>query len=356
MLNSVTESIFIRALKRQDVERTPVWMMRQAGRYLPEYRQVRQQAGSFLNLCKTPELACEVTLQPLRRYKLDAAIVFSDILTIPDAMGLGLHFIEGEGPCFAQPLHSIQSIHNLPVPSTATDLTYVTDTIRLVRESLPTDVPLIGFSGSPWTLACYMVEGKSSRDFQRVLRLMYESPEIMHLLLSKITSAVSDYLAAQIHAGANAAMIFDTWGGLLSTPYFLNFSLGYMRQIVNELKRVYPEIPIILFTKGGALWLDELADSGCDALSLDWTCDLGKARKLVGDRVALQGNLDPTVLLTSGQCIRKEVKRVLESYGKGNGHVFNLGHGITPDVPPEHVQIMIEAIQEYSPEYHCNVE
>jgi uroporphyrinogen decarboxylase len=347
------DSIFIRSLQRKPVERTPVWVMRQAGRYLPEYRQVRAQAGDFLTLCKTPELACEVTLQPLRRFALDAAIIFSDILTIPDAMGLGLRFVEGEGPQFDKPLRTVQAIDELPI-SSLDDLDYVMQAIHLTRQALPIQMPLIGFSGSPWTLACYMVEGKSSRDFKRILRLMYDEPQAAHRLLQKLTIAVSDYLKAQIRAGANAIMVFDTWGGILSTTRYQEFSLYFMKAIVQDLKTHYPHIPVILFTKGGGQWLDEMARTGCDALGLDWMCDLHVARSKVGHQVALQGNLDPTVLLASPSTIRTEVHRVLASYGSGSGHVFNLGHGITPDVPPDHLAAMVEAVHEYSPVYHTS--
>ena len=348
----ISESLFIRSLHKQPVARTPVWLMRQAGRYLPEYREVRAQAGDFLSLCKTPELACEVTLQPLRRFALDAAILFSDILTIPDAMGLGLSFAEGEGPQFARPLRSVAAIESLPDVSVMDELGYVMDAARLIRQHMPAHLPLIGFSGSPWTLACYMVEGGSGRDFKHMLRLMYMEPQATHQLLSKLAATISVYLEEQIKAGVNALMIFDTWGGLLSRSHYMDFSLHYMAQIVSQLKANYPEVPIILFTKGGGQWLESMALTGCDALSLDWTCDLGLARQRVGDQVALQGNLDPAVLLTSVDCIRTEVKQVLEAYGQGSGHVFNLGHGITPDIPPEHVAAMIEAVHEWSPLYH----
>ncbi len=348
----LNQSIFLRALRHQPIERTPIWMMRQAGRYLPEYRKVREQAGDFLSLCKNPELACEVTLQPLRRYAMDAAILFSDILTIPDAMGLGLHFVEGEGPCFTHPLRTVQSIKDLCVPQAADSLAYVMNTARLIRQEMPQELPLIGFSGSPWTLACYMVEGKSTREFKRILNLIYSEPDAAHILLDKLAVSVSDYLIEQIKAGVNAVMIFDTWGGILTPANYLDFSLQYMQRIVQHIKESYPDIPVILFTKGGGQWLEKMAATGCDALGLDWTSDLSEARRRVGDKVALQGNLDPNVLLSSEQCIRQEVKKVLESFGKGSGHVFNLGHGITPDVPPEHVTSMVEAVREFSPQYH----
>jgi uroporphyrinogen decarboxylase len=351
-MQDFSESIFISSLHKKPVNRTPVWVMRQAGRYLPEYRQVREKAGDFLSLCKNTELACEVTLQPLRRFALDAAILFSDILTIPDAMGLGLHFIEGEGPRFTRPLRTLQSIDELRVPTAADDLAYVMDAVRMIRRELPVYMPLIGFSGSPWTLACYMVEGGSSRDFKRILRLMYEEPQATHQLLGKLALAVSDYLDEQVRSGVNALMLFDTWGGILTTRNYQQFSLYYMQRIVERLKSQHPRIPIILFTKGGGQWLEKMADSGCDALGLDWTCELSVARARVGTRVALQGNLDPTVLLTNPACIRDQVKQVLASYGKGTGHVFNLGHGITPDVHPDNMKAMIDAVHEFSPEYH----
>lgn len=345
------QSVFIRSLQRKPVERTPVWLMRQAGRYLPEYRATRAKAGDFLSLCKNPQLACEVTLQPLRRFALDAAILFSDILTIPDAMGLGLSFVEGEGPCFARPVRTAADVDALPMP-TQNELGYVTDAVRLIRHEMPANLPLIGFAGSPWTLACYMVEGGSSRDFKHTLRLMYNDPITMQQLLNKMASAVCDYLDEQVNAGVNALMVFDTWGGILSTVNYHDFSLKYMAMIVNYIKRKYPNIPIILFTKGGAQWLESIADTGCDALGLDWMCDLTKARARVGQRVALQGNLDPTVLLTSPNCIRNHVQQVLAAYGQGSGLIFNLGHGITPDVPPDHVTAMVEAVHEFSPIYH----
>ena len=351
-MTDVTQSLLIRSLQQKPVPRTPVWIMRQAGRYLPEYRQVRAQAGDFLSLCKNPQWACEVTLQPLRRFALDAAILFSDILTIPDAMGLGLSFVEGEGPCFARPLRSVAAIEALPDGRVIDELGYVMDAVRLIRQEMPADLPLIGFAGSPWTLACYMIEGGSSRDYKRVLQMMYNEPAAMHLLLTKLCLAVTAYLDAQVRAGVNALMVFDTWGGILSAYHYSRFSLQYMDRIVQSLKRRYPHIPITLFTKGGGQWLQPLANTGCDALSLDWTCDLTAARALVGSQVALQGNLDPTVLLTSVKCIRQEVKRVLDAYGPGTGHVFNLGHGITPDVPPEHVTALVNAVHEFSPPYH----
>lgn len=354
-MTDVAQSILIQSLQQKPVERTPVWMMRQAGRYLPEYRKVRAKAGDFLNLCKNPQLACEVTLQPLRRFKLDAAILFSDILTIPDAMGLGLSFVEGEGPCFARPLRTVEAIDALPSENVVDDLTYVMDAVRLIRQEMPSDLPLIGFSGSPWTLACYMIEGESSRDYKRTLQLMYNKPDAMHQLLTKLARTIVAYLSQQVQAGVNALMLFDTWGGILTTHHYQAFSLHYMDFIVKQLKALHPTIPITLFTKGGGQWLPLLANTGCDALSLDWTCDLSQARVQVGAQVALQGNLDPTVLLTSPACIRAQVKRVLEAYGSGSGHIFNLGHGITPDVLPEHVSVLVDAVHELSPAYHLAV-
>ncbi len=345
---------FLRALLKQPVDRTPVWMMRQAGRYLPEYKATRAQAGDFMSLCKNPELACEVTIQPLDRFPLDAAILFSDILTIPDAMGLGLYFETGEGPRFRKTVRTSEDAEALPVVNTAQDLSYVTDAVSTIRRELNGRVPLIGFSGSPWTLATYMVEGGSSKDFRHVKAMMYSQPEVMHLVLDKLARSVIDYLNAQIEAGAQAVQIFDTWGGSLSDVCYQEFSLKYMQQIVAGLKREHEgwQVPVILFTKGGGQWLESMAATGCDALGLDWTTDLGLARQRVGNQVALQGNMDPSVLYASPQAIRAEVKRILESYGQGSGHVFNLGHGIHQFVDPEHAKAFVEAVTELSPAYH----
>ena len=342
---------FLRALLREPVERTPVWMMRQAGRYLPEYRRVREQAGSFMTLCTTPELACEVTLQPLERYRLDAAILFSDILTIPDAMGLGLEFVEGEGPQFRHPVSTAADIARLAPPDPSGELRYVTDAVRLIKRELGGRVPLIGFSGSPWTLATYMVEGRSSREFRKIKGLMYEQPELLHRLLDTLAQAVASYLEAQIEAGVDAIMVFDTWGGVLNPVQYRQFSLGYAQRALAEISRRASgqKIPAILFTKGGGQWLEDMADTGYDALGLDWTTDIGQARARVGDLVALQGNLDPQALYAPTPRLREEVKAILESYGPGSGHVFNLGHGVWPDVNPEHVGAMIEAVHEFSP-------
>lgn len=344
---------FIDALLRRPVRRTPVWMMRQAGRYLPEYRAVREKTGSFMSLCTHPERACEVTLQPLNRYRIDAAILFSDILTVPDAMGLGLHFIENEGPRFERPVRTAADVENLPVPDPETELRYVMDAVRLIKDSLASKVPLIGFSGSPWTLATYVVEGGSSRDFQKIKRMMYNDPRTTHRLLEKLAKTVARYLNAQIAAGVEAVMLFDTWGGVLSAQDYQDFSLGYARAVYEDLNLKTEggdPVPAILFTKGGGQWLESMADSGYAALGLDWTTDLASARQRVGDRVALQGNLDPTVLYAEPEVIRQKVRFLLQQYGKGSGHVFNLGHGIPPDVDPDHVQAMVEAVHEFSPE------
>ena len=341
----------LRALAREPVDRTPVWLMRQAGRYLPEYRETRERAGSFLQLCTTPELACEVALQPLRRFALDAAILFSDILTIPHAMGLGLEFVEGEGPRFARPVRTSADIRALPEPDPHTALRYVLETIRSLRAELAGRVPVIGFAGSPWTMATYMVEGGATSQFRIVKELIYERPRDAHRLLSVLTDAATAYLAAQIAAGADAVMIFDTWGGILAADRFRAFSLDYTARIVSTLKSS-TDAPIIVFSKGAGPWLGELAETGCDALGLDWTVDIDHARRRVGDRVALQGNLDPCVLYASPQTIRAEVGRVLERYGPTPGHIFNLGHGLQPGMAPEHVTACVDAVHELSPAYH----
>ena len=346
---------FLRALLRQPVDMTPVWMMRQAGRYLPEYRATRAKAGNFMKLCQTPELACEVTLQPFDRFPLDAAILFSDILTIPDAMGLGLYFNEGEGPRFERPVRSEADIAKLGVPDPQQELKYVVDAVSLIRQELNGRVPLIGFSGSPWTLATYMVEGGSSKNFRRIKGLMYNNPKALHQLMDTVAQSVTQYLNAQIQAGAQAVMIFDTWGGVLTTRDYQAFSLNYMQQIVSGLQRENEgrQVPVIMFTKDGAAWLERMAETGCDALGLDWTCDIGKARARVGNKVALQGNMDPCVLYAEPERIRQEVKDILASYGQGAGHVFNLGHGIHPEVDPEHAKVFIEAVHEFSAAYHA---
>lgn len=347
---------FIRALLRQPVDKTPVWIMRQAGRYLPEYRALRAKAGDFLTLCKTPELACEVTLQPLARFDLDAAIIFSDILTIPDAMGLGLYFSEGEGPRFKNPIRTLQDITAIQIPDPETHLRYVCDTVRLCRRELNNKVPLIGFSGSPWTLATYMVEGGASKDFRVIKNILFREPEILHLLLEKLASAVAQYLIAQIAAGAQAVMIFDTWGGVLTTKDYEKFSLRYMKKIVAEVKAYTDKneiiIPVILFTKGGGQWIEAIADSGCDAVGIDWTLNIADARKRIGDSVAIQGNLDPATLYADPRRIQQEVNEILESFGKGSGHVFNLGHGIAQDVSPDNVKVLVDAVHDLSEKFH----
>ena len=345
---------FLRALLRQPTEYTPLWMMRQAGRFLPEYRETRKRAGSFMGLCKSPDFATEVTMQPLDRYPLDAAILFSDILTVPDAMGLGLYFSEGEGPKFERPLRDEASIMALKVPDIDKDLRYVTDAVSQIRKTLDGRVPLIGFSGSPFTLSCYMVEGGSSDDYAKVKTLMYSEPRLMHRILGVTADAVIAYLNAQIEAGAQAVMIFDSWGGMLSHTAYHEFSLAYLQRIVDGLikEKDGVRIPNIVFTKGGGLWIESIADTGCDAIGLDWTMDIGVARQKVGNRVALQGNLDPAVLFAPPDAIRSEVEKVLGSYGFGSGHVFNLGHGISQHTNPDHVAAMVEAVHELSRKYH----
>lgn len=346
----------IRALQRQPVDMTPVWIMRQAGRYLPEYRATRQRAGDFMTLCKTPELACEVTLQPLQRFDLDAAILFSDILTIPDAMGLGLRVVENQGPQFARPLRSGDDVRKLNVPDVETSLRYVMDAVRLIKRELQGRVPLIGFAGSPWTIATYMVEGGSSKNFSRVKGMLYGQPDLMHRLLDVLCRAVIDYLNGQIAAGVDVVMIFDSWGGILSRAAYEEFSLEYMRRIVQGIKSDgrSDSVPVILFTKGGGPWLEDIAGSGCDAIGLDWTVDMDAARRRTGGKVALQGNLDTAVLYSSPVTIRRQVAEVLAAYGAAAGHVFNLGHGIHPDIDPDKVAILVDAVHELSRPYHKN--
>ena len=340
---------YLRALRREPVDCTPVWIMRQAGRYLPEYRKTREQAGDFLTLCKTPELACEVTMQPLRRFNLDAAIVFSDILTIPDALGLGLSIVEGTGPRLERPVRSRGEVENLPEVDIEGHLGYVMDAIRLCRSELSGKVPLIGFTGSPWTLATYMVEGAGSRDFSRVKGLMHDEPETMHALLSKITEIIIRYLKGQVQAGAQALMVFDTWGGVLSTPAYATYSLEYMRRIVDALKSdsASQGVPVTLFTKGGGNWLESIAATGCDAVGLDWTLSLQQARSRTNGSVALQGNMDPAVMFASSDKVAREAIRVLDDFGDGPGHVFNLGHGIQPGVDPDKVSVLVDTVHNY---------
>jgi uroporphyrinogen decarboxylase len=355
-MSALKNDRFLRALLKQPVDVTPVWMMRQAGRYLPEYRATRAKAGDFVSLMKNPELACEVTIQPLDRYpQIDAAILFSDILTIPDAMGQGLYFETGEGPRFKKVINSMADIEALPIPDAEQDLGYVMDAVRTIRRELNGRVPLIGFTGSPWTLATYMVEGGSSRDFRKSKAMLYDNPQAMHALLDKLARSITVYLNGQIKAGAQAVQIFDSWGGALSSAAYQEFSLRYMKQIIDGLIREHDgrRVPVILFTKGGGLWLESMADTGAEALGLDWTCDIGSARARVGDKVALQGNMDPAVLHAKPAAIRAEVARILAAYGPGNGQVFNLGHGITPEVPPEHAKAFFEAVHELSAQYHA---
>ncbi|GGK12256.1 uroporphyrinogen decarboxylase [Luteimonas terricola] len=346
---------FLRALRREPVDCTPVWLMRQAGRYLPEYRASRAKAGSFLAMAKNPELACEVTLQPLERFDLDAAILFSDILTIPDAMGLGLYFVDGEGPKFERPLRDAASIAKLGVPDMETELRYVTDAVRVIRRELDGRVPLIGFSGSPWTLACYMVEGGGSKAFSIIKAMAHNDPKALHALLSVNTDAVIAYLAAQRAAGAQALQVFDTWGGVLSPAMYREFSLPYLTRIARELERGEgPErTPLIVFGRGNAAYLEDLADSGAEGVGVDWLIELGEAAQRTGGKVALQGNLDPTTLYGSPDAIRSEVRRALDSYRDGNGgsregHVFNLGHGMSPDMDPEHVRVLVDEVHAHS--------
>ena len=345
---------YMRALLKQQVDKTPVWMMRQAGRYLPEYKATRAQAGDFMSLCRNADLACEVTLQPLQRFDLDAAILFSDILTIPDAMGLGLHFEVGEGPKFSRPITCRKDVENLIMPDPEGELQYVMNAVRTIRGELKGAVPLIGFAGSPWTLATYMIEGGSSKAFTKIKKMAFTDPRLLHTLLDKLADSVTDYLNAQIEAGVQSVMIFDTWGGVLSPRDYKDFSLQYMSKIVAGLQRTYDgvKIPVTLFTKNGGQWLEAIADTGCDAIGLDWTIDMGDAKARVGDRVVLQGNMDPSMLYASPQRIREEVATILSSFGKAPGHVFNLGHGIHLDVPPENAKVFVDAVHELSVPYH----
>jgi uroporphyrinogen decarboxylase len=341
---------YINALLKKEVSRTPIWVMRQAGRYLPEYRQTRKRAGDFLSLCKSSDLACEVTLQPLERFDLDAAILFSDILTIPDAMGLGLHFVENEGPKFSKPLTTLNDINRLSKPDVGIELAYVSEAVSVIKKNLKGRVPLIGFSGSPWTLATYMVEGGSSKNFSKVKGLLFENPKHLHQLLNVLADTVIDYLNAQIEAGADSVMIFDTWGGLLNKESYENFSLRYMSKIVDGIHRKYDErtIPVTLFTKGGSAWLEQIAATGCDCVGLDWTIEIGEAERRIGSKVALQGNLDPSVLYASPEIITAEAYKVLDQFKGQTGHVFNLGHGITPDVNPESMKVLVDAVHSYT--------
>lgn len=353
-MTTTKNDLLIRALLRQPVPRTPVWIMRQAGRYLPEYRQVREKAGDFMSLCSNPELACEVTLQPIRRFNLDAAIIFSDILTIPDAMGLGLYFVTGEGPKFERPVSTAADIKKLAIPDVAEKLGYVFDAVALTHRELDGKVPLIGFAGSPWTVSTYMVEGRSSREFAKIKALLADDPGAIEMLLDVVSGTTIEYLNAQIESGAQVIMIFDTWGATLEGDDYRRFSLAPMQQILDGLNRQKHghTVPVILFTKGAGPLLADMADTGCDALGVDWTTDLSTARKLTGDRVALQGNLNPGVLRESPEVITEGVAEVLRSYGSGPGHVFNLGHGITPDINPDNVAVLVDAVGRLSPQYH----
>lgn len=356
MMNQLKNDRYLRALQCLPVDYTPIWMMRQAGRYLPEYRQLRAKAGDFMTMCQTPELACEATLQPLRRFDLDAAIIFSDILTIPDAMGLGLYFETGEGPKFKKTISCLNDITQLPVPDPEQSLTYVMDAIRLTKQELDGKVPLIGFSGSPWTLATYMVEGGSSRTFTKIKKMLYCEPKALHLLLEKLANSVALYLNAQIAAGAQSIMIFDTWGGALSHQSYRSFSLHYMQLIISQLKRgkksqnINSYIPVTLFTKGGGLWLDAISSSGCDAIGVDWTVDLNQIDQK--GNIAIQGNLDPAILYANQETIASNVESVLAEFGHYNGHIFNLGHGIHQDIPIEHVQYLVDAVHKQSKRFH----
>ena len=348
MTETRSDALFLRALRREPTERTPIWLMRQAGRYLPEYMATRKKAGDFMTLAGTPELAAEVTLQPIRRYGFDAAILFSDILILPHVMGLGLGFTPGEGPKFERPLRDPAEIDKLPKPDPHDDTGFVMEAVRLIRRDLAAEVPLIGFAGSPWTVATYMIEGGSSRDFKLAKKMLLEHPDAADRLIRLLADSTADYLIAQAEAGADALMVFDSWGGVLSPALFERFSLAGMARIVERVRAACGDLPVILFAKGCGSALEALADTGCDALGLDWTTRLADARRRVGDRVALQGNLDPAVLVTSPEVVRRETRAVLADFGPGSGHIFNLGHGITPDVPPEHVEVLVETVREFS--------
>jgi uroporphyrinogen decarboxylase len=353
-MTELKNDTFLRAALRQPTPYTPVWIMRQAGRYLPEYNATRARAGSFLALAKNPDFATEVTLQPLERFPLDAAILFSDILTVPDAMGLGLYFAEGEGPKFERPVRDERAIHALSAPDPHGSLRYVIDAVSQIRRALNERVPLIGFSGSPYTLACYMVEGGASTDFRTIKTMMYARPELLHAILRVNADAVSNYLNAQIEAGAQAVMIFDTWGGSLSGAAYREYSLTYMSEIVSHLVREHDgtRVPVIVFTKGGGAWLEDIAHTGCDVVGLDWTTDIAAARTRIGDRAALQGNLDPAVLFAPPPRIEEEVGKILAAYGAGAGHIFNLGHGVSQHTDPHHVHALVDAVHALSRRYH----
>ncbi|MBK7631647.1 MAG: uroporphyrinogen decarboxylase [Ignavibacteriales bacterium] len=348
-MSQLKNNLFLRACKRQDVERTPIWIMRQAGRYLPEYRAVRAKSD-FLTMCKTPELAAEITIQPIDIIDVDAAILFSDILVIPEAMGMHLEMNEGKGPVFPNPIRTVDDAKKLKEIDPIKELKYVIEAVALTKKNLDNRVPLIGFSGSPWTLLTYMVEGKGSKNFSEVKKLIYNNPELAHSILDKLSKTIADYLSAKIEAGCNAVQIFDTWGGILSQKDFEEFSLRYVEKIISQIKR--KDEPVIFFAKGVHFKLNKLASIGADVLGLDWTMDLEEVRKQVGDKVALQGNMDPTVLYADKTNIREETKRVLASYGRGNGHIFNLGHGILPDIDPENVKAFVQYVKEESKAFH----
>lgn len=354
MKKPIKNNRLLNALRCQPVDYTPIWIMRQAGRYLPEYRELRKQEPNFLAFCKNPDLVCQATLQPLERFPLDAAIIFSDILTIADALELGLYFSEGEGPVFENPIRSEQDIKRLPELEIRSKLAYVAESIELVQQNLHLKVPLIGFAGSPWTQAAYIVEGRSSKTFSILKKMMYAHPTALHTLLEKLTAYTIDYLAMQIEAGVDTIMLFDTWGGILTQDSYLEFSLNYMTEITANIKNRYPDIPVILFTKGGSSWLEMMTSSGCDALGLDWTINIQDAKAKVGNHVALQGNLDPTILYATPTKIKEEVEKILIAYGNKPGHIFNLGHGIYPDVPPEHVEFLVHIVHELSKDIRKN--
>ena len=352
----MSQPIFLRALQRLPIDRTPLWIMRQAGRYLPEYRTIRAQVPSFLELCQTVELATEITLLPLKRFNLDAAILFSDILLLPAKMGLDLSFETNQGPCFSNPIRTISQIKNLLDIEPEEALSNVLQTIKLLNKELPTHQPLIGFAGSPWTVATYMVEGQASKNFVNIKKFMFEQSEIIDLLLNKLSQATTKYLLAQINAGAKAVMLFDSWAGILSPWHYEKFSLDYIKSITQAIKQQYPSIPVIIYSKNSGLHIQKIAQTGCQAIGLDWTVDLNQARLLVGNKVALQGNLDPCVLYTNPETINLEVEKVLSSFGEGSGHIFNLGHGIHPTIPIDNVHALIDAVARYSPQYHNNLQ
>ncbi len=338
----MSEQRFIKALLRQPVDRTPLWMMRQAGRYLPEYRKLRADFPDFLHFCKTPAAACEATIQPLRRFDLDAAIIFSDILTIPDALNVGLKFIHGEGPVISHPICSMQDVQRLPTISVENELSYVGEAIALTKQALNGKVPLIGFAGSPWTVACYMIEGAGSKTFLTIRKMLYKEPQIIEALLIKLTQLTQAYLRMQVKAGADVIMLFDTWGGILTPPLYQRFSLNYMRELAKSVA-----VPVILFTKGAGNALELIADAHCDAVGIDWTIDIAEAKKRIGHKVAIQGNLDPAVLLSDPRAVQSAAQAILTAWGKDPGHVFNLGHGIDKDTPIENVEALVEAVQSF---------